>query len=252
MKSAFFLEICCDSIDSALAAEQGGAQRIELCSSLLEGGLTPSAGFIETVRASTSIALFVMIRPRGGDFCYSDAEFAAMRKDILAARSAGVDGLVFGLLNRDGHVDVARTAALVEAAGPLPVTFHRAFDLSADLDKSLEDVIRTGAQQILTSGGMPAALEGAKQIRRLVEAAGKRIKIMAGSGIHSKNAREVIAQTHVHEIHASAKVPVASPMRLQRNVPMGSARLDEYTRLVANEEEVRALAKILGDFEAAE
>jgi copper homeostasis protein len=250
--SAFCLEICCDSFDSALAAERGGAQRIEVCSSLLEGGLTPSAGFIGTVRASTSIALFVMIRPRGGDFCYSDAEFAAMRKDILTAKSMGVDGVVFGFLNRDGDVDVARTAAMVEVAGPLPVTFHRAFDLAADLDKSLEDVIRTGARRILTSGGTPAALEGANRIRRLVDAAGERIKVMAGSGINSKNAREVITQTHVHEIHASAKAPVASPMRLQRNVPMGSARNDEYVRFVANEEEVRALAKVLGDFEAAE
>jgi copper homeostasis protein len=245
MKTPFSLEICCDSIDSVLAAERGGAQRIELCSSLLEGGLTPSAGFIRTARANASIALFVMIRPRGGDFCYSDAEFAAMREDILIAKSSGADGLVLGLLNQDGAVDVARTAALVQLAAPLPVTFHRAFDLSADLDRSLEEVIQTGAQRILTSGGMALAPEGVKQIRRLVEIAGERIKIMAGSGINSKNAAEVIAQTGVHEIHASAKARVPGAMRYRRNVPMGSTGNDESARFIASEEEVRALAGVL-------
>jgi copper homeostasis protein len=251
MKRPFALEICCDSVDSVLAAERGGAQRIELCSSLLEGGLTPSAGFIRTVRENTSIALFVMIRPRGGDFCYSDAEFAAMREDISIAKASHLDGVVLGILNENGEVDMARTAALVELATPLPVTFHRAFDLSADLDESLEDVIKTGCRRILTSGGMRAAPEGAKQIRQLVNIAGERIRIMAGSGINSKNATEVIAQTGVHEIHASARAPVPSPMRLQRNVPMGSTGNAEYTRFVANEEEVRALAKILKNLESA-
>ncbi|HXJ94164.1 MAG TPA: copper homeostasis protein CutC [Terriglobia bacterium] len=251
MKSPFSLEICCDSIDSVLAAQRGGAQRIELCSSLLEGGLTPSAGFIRTARASTSIALFVMIRPRGGDFCNSDAEFAAMKEDISVAKSSGADGVVLGFLSIDGNVDVARTAALVQLAAPLPVTFHRAFDLTADLDRSLEDVIKTGAQRILTSGGTPVAPEGVRQIKRLVETAGERIRIMAGSGIHSKNVAEVIATTRVHEIHASAKAPVPSPMRFQRNVSMGSTANDEYTRFVANEAEVRALAGVLRDLEGA-
>jgi copper homeostasis protein len=251
MNSSFTLEICCDSIDSAIAAERGGAQRIELCSSLLEGGLTPSAGFIRTARTNTSISLFVMIRPRGGDFCYSDSEFAAMREDILVARSSGADGVVLGLLIEDGHIDIARTAALVELAAPLPVTFHRAFDLSADLGRSLEDVIKTGAQRILTSGGMSAAPEGAKQIRQLVEVAGDRIRIMAGSGLNSQNVAELIAQTGVAEIHASAKARVQSAMRFRRDVPMGSTGNEEYTRFVADEEEVRKLARVLRDYEAA-
>jgi copper homeostasis protein len=249
MTSDLSLEICCDSIESALAAQRGGAQRMELCSSLLEGGLTPSTGLIRTVRANTSIGLFAMIRPRGGDFCYSDAEFAAMKEDILVAKSSGADGLVLGLLDIDGHVDAARTAALVELARPLPVTFHRAFDLSVDLDRSLEDVVRSGCQRILTSGGMPTAPEGVKQIRKLVEAASGRIKIMAGSGINAKNAANVIAETGVREIHASAKARVQSPMRYQKNVPMGSTGSEEYTRLIANEQEVGALARILKDFE---
>jgi len=251
MNSQLALEICCDSIDSALAAERGGAQRIELCSSLLEGGLTPSVGFIRTVRANTSVALFVMIRPRGGDFCYTDDEFAAMQDDVSVAKSSGADGVVLGLLTEDGDIDVTRTAALLELAAPLPVTFHRAFDLSADLERSLEAVIRTGAQRILTSGGMPAALEGTEQIRQLVVAAGDRIKVMAGSGINSGNAAEVIAQTGVCEIHASAKAKVPSPMRFRKNVPMGSSEHNEYTRFVANEEEVIRLSKVLRDFEVA-
>jgi copper homeostasis protein len=251
MTSHLSLEICCDSIESVLAAQRGGAQRIELCSSLLEGGLTPSAGLIRTVRANTSIGLFVMIRPRGRDFCYSDAEFAAMKEDILVAKSSGADGMVLGLLDIDGHVDAARTAALVELARPLPVTFHRAFDLSADPDRSLEDVIRSGCQRILTSGGMPTALVGVTQIRKLVEAASGRIKIMAGSGVNSQNAAQVIEETGVHEIHASAKARMQSPMRFQKNVPMGSTGSEEYTRLIANEQEVRALAMVLRDFERA-
>lgn len=241
------LEICVDSIDSALAADRGGAHRIELCSSLLEGGLTPSAGVIRAVRQRVSLAVFVMIRPRGGDFLYSDAEFEAMKEDIRAAKSVGADGVVLGLLTELGRVDVVRTRELVELARPLETTFHRAFDLSDDLDQSLEDVIATGASRILTSGGAQTAPEGAEQIRKLVEAPRDRIIIMAGSGIQSRNLRQVLAATSVAEVHASAKAPVASAMRYQRNVAMGSGQQDEYTRQVADEEEVRALARVLAE-----
>jgi copper homeostasis protein len=241
------LEICADSIDSALAAAQGGAQRIELCASLLEGGLTPSAGFIRTVRDRVSIALFVMIRPRGGDFCYSAAEYLAMKEDIRIAQSLGADGVVLGLLDPDGRVDVARTRELVELARPLEVTFHRAFDVSADLERSLEDVILTGARRILTSGGAQTAPEGLDQISRLVQAAKDRIVIMAGSGINSRNLAEVIEVTGVTEVHASAKAPVAAPMGHAEGFspgrPFGS--LGGHTRLVASEPEVRALARIV-------
>jgi copper homeostasis protein len=241
------LEICVDSIDSALAADRGGAHRIELCSSLLEGGLTPTAGVMRAVRQRVTLAVFVMIRPRGGDFLYSDAELEAMEEDIRAAKSVGADGVVLGLLTELGRVDVARTRELVELARPLETTFHRAFDLSDDLDQSLEDVIATGASRILTSGGAQTAPEGAEQIRKLVEAARDRIVIMAGSGIQSRNLRQVLAATSVAEVHASAKAPVASAMRYQRNVAMGSGQQDEYTRQVADEEEVRALARVLAE-----
>jgi copper homeostasis protein len=239
------LEICADSIESALAAGRGGAHRIELCSSLLEGGLTPSAGVIAAVRDRTSLDIFVMIRPRGGDFLYSDAEFEAMKEDIRIAKSRSADGVVLGLLTEGGGVDVARTRGLVELAMPLETTFHRAFDLSADLDQSLENVIATGARRILTSGGAQTAPEGVEAIRRLVQAARGRIIIMAGSGIRSSNVRQVLAATGVQEAHASAKSPIASRMRYHKDVAMGSGQKEEYTRQVANEGEIRALAKIL-------
>ena len=239
------LEVCADSIDSALAARRGGAHRIELCASLLEGGLTPSAGLLRTVRGLVSIELFVMIRPRGGDFCYSEAEFLAMKEDIRTARSLAADGVVLGLLDPDGLVDVARTRELVELACPLAVTFHRAFDLSADLEKSLEDVIPTGASRILTSGGAQTAPEGLEQIRRLVQAARGRIAIMAGSGINSRNVVRVIEATGVTEVHASAKAPVPSAMRFQKNISMGPTGGGEYLRQAADPEEVKTLAMAL-------
>lgn len=239
------LEVCADSIDSALAARRGGAHRIELCASLLEGGLTPSAGLLRTVRGLVSIELFVMIRPRGGDFCYSEAEFLAMKEDIRTARSLAADGVVLGLLDPDGLVDVARTRELVELACPLAVTFHRAFDLSADLEKSLEDVIPTGTSRILTSGGAQTAPEGLEQIRRLVQAARGRIAIMAGSGINSRNVVRVIEATGVTEVHASAKAPVPSAMRFQKNISMGPTGGGEYLRQAADPEEVKTLAMAL-------
>lgn len=241
------LEICVDSIGSALAADRGGADRIELCASLLEGGLTPNAGMIRVVRERVRLAVFVMIRPRGGDFLYSDAEFESMKEDIRVAKSLGADGVVLGLLETDGRVDVARTRQLVELARPLETTFHRAFDLSVDLTEALENVIATGAARILTSGGAQTAPEGADQISQLVQASRGRITIMAGSGIKSGNLRQVLAATSVSEVHASAKASVVSAMKYQRNVAMGSGAKDEYTRGVADEQEVRTLGRILAE-----
>ena len=242
MSDRILIEVCVDSVASALAAERGGAGRVELCSDLLEGGVTPSAGLIELVRARTSIGLQVMIRPRGGDFCYTPEEFETMKRDIIAAKKLGASGVVVGILGADGSVDIERTRELVELARPLNVTFHRAFDMSADLFRALESICATGADRLLTSGGKKTALEAVQQIARLVEAARGRVAIMACGGINNQNAASIIEQTGVREIHVGLRSPVTSPM-LHRNLElsMGTVAGGEYQRFQVLEENVLSL-----------
>lgn len=242
MSDRVAVEICVDSVDSAVAAERAGADRVELCSSLGEGGVTPSAGLIELVRARITIGLQVMIRPRGGDFCYTPEEFETMKRDIVAAQKLGADGVVFGVLNADGSVDSLRTRQLVELARPLNVTFHRAFDMCANLFRALEDVCSTGADRILTSGGERTALLGAERIALLVREARGRVVIMAGAGINGENAANLVERTGVKEIHAGLRSSVPSPMT-HRNpgISMGRPAADEYARFQVAEESVRKL-----------
>ena len=174
------VEVCVDSVASALAAQRGGAQRIELCSDLLEGGVTPSLGLLAVVRSKVSIDVHPIIRPRPGDFCYSEAEFEIMRRDIELAKSERADGVVLGVLKSNGRVDVERTRQLVELAQPLSVTFHRAFDVSANLLEAFEDVCATGADRLLTSGGEQECLQGIDTVARLVHSSQGRISVMAG------------------------------------------------------------------------
>jgi copper homeostasis protein len=242
MNNEVILEVCVDSVDSAVAAERGGAHRVELCSNLLDGGVTPSAGLIATVRQTISIGLHVMIRPRGADFCYSENEFQIMRRDILMAKQLGADGVVLGILDLDGRVDTHRTKQLVDLASPLAVTYHRAFDMSCDLLASLRELQTIGVHCVLTSGGKQSAAEGSEILKRLVAASAGSIAIMAGGGIEDHNVSTLIRQTGVCAIHASLKFPVPSPMRYQNDkISMGSAKGHEYQRFVVHQQKVQKL-----------
>jgi copper homeostasis protein len=197
------LEISVESVDAASAAERGGASRIEFCGDLKIGGTTPKLELLRVIRERVRLPIFSMVRPRGGDFFYSETEFAAMQRDIDSAKDARMDGVVLGLLTEGGRIDVARTKLLVDLARPLPVTFHRAFDAcTGDLRGALEDVIETGARRLLTSGGKPTAPEALDLLGELVRIAGERLIVMPGSGLHARNIREAAAKTGAREFHA--------------------------------------------------
>lgn len=199
------VEICLDSVESAIIAEKNGADRVELCDNLFEGGTTPSYGTIKMARSSVKLGLQVIIRPRGGDFCYSDLEFEVMRADIEMCKSLGVDGVVLGILNPDGSVDINRTKQLVELASPLNVTFHRAFDMTNDPFKALENVISTGADRLLTSGQEASVIEGIPLIKDLIEKAGEKIIVMPGAGLTKRNLTYFLNATNASEIHLAAQ-----------------------------------------------
>jgi len=227
MKKLPLLEICVETLDAALAAERGGADRIELCGDLSVGGVTPSAALMRAVREQVRIPIFAMIRPRGGDFCYSDAEFEQMKKEIGVAKTGGMNGLVFGILRRDGTVDVARNAELVELAKPLPVTFHRAFDETPDLFVALEDVLGAGFARILTSGGAAAAEAGSAKLTELARRAGQRITILAGGGIHPENIAAIAGATHADEVHSGLSSMLPCPRTEHAKFEAAVRRLKE-------------------------
>jgi len=209
------LEICANSIGSALAAQNGGADRIELCENLNEGGTTPSYGTLFLTRQQVSIDLYALIRPRAGDFLYSNLEFEIMKLDIQTCKDLGYNGVVIGLLKPDGSIDIERTKSLVELASPMGVTFHRAFDSCNDPEKALEDVISCGCERILTSGLKNTAIEGVDTLSRLIEQAEGRIIIMPGSGVKSSNIKFLKELIPAKEWHASAKNNVVSQMNYQ-------------------------------------
>jgi copper homeostasis protein len=196
------VEAAVETLDSALAAERAGADRIELCDNLSDGGTTPGARLIAAVAERTRLPVFVLIRPRAGGFVYSDDEFDTMVRDIGLAVRLGIAGIVTGVLTPDGRVDATRMLTLVEAAAGLLVTFHRAIDSAVNLPAALEETIEAGASRVLTSGGAATALEGAELIGTLVDQARARITVVAGGGIREHNVRDVIARTGVREIHA--------------------------------------------------
>ncbi|MFT5366793.1 MAG: copper homeostasis protein [Candidatus Latescibacterota bacterium] len=235
-------EICVESLDGALAAQEAGAHRIELCSSLSEGGLTPSAGLIQHARKNIQLPIHIMIRPRRGDFCYSPAEFDTMKNDIAFAKEQGANGIVFGILTSNGTIDTQRTQALIEAARPLNPTFHRAFDLTRDPFEALETLIDLGIDRILTSGGTPSVDQGIETIQKLVEQSQNRIPIMPGGGIHEKNVASMIQKTNAKEIHFSGRIQTESPMQFRNEtMAFSSPTQSEYTHHITDANRIRAI-----------
>jgi copper homeostasis protein len=237
------LEIIGFNIESCIAAQQAGAHRIELCDNPSEGGTTPSYGFIKAAREKLSIELFVMIRPRGGDFLYSDDEFEIMKADIKVCKELGCDGIVIGVLNKDGSIDKKRCEELVVWAYPLGVTFHRAFDRTNDPFKALEDIIETGCERILTSGLQPKATDGIQIIKELIAQADDRIIIMPGSGVTSENIISLVENTGAVEFHSSASIHVESKMNYEN-----AAMNEKVKHIIANGEQVKKMAALLQNF----
>ena len=247
MKKGYTIEICAANIQSALAAEEGGASRIELVDNLFEGGTTPSYAAIKTAVELLTIDIMVMIRPRGSDFCYSDLEFEMMKKDILLCRELDVKGVVFGLLNSDGTVDTRRTRQLVEYARPLEVTFHRAFDVTPDPFDALEAIISCGVDRILTAGQQNIVPDGLELLVKVIQQAGDRIRIMPGSGIHEENIRSIRDATGANEFHLTARAPVESVMTFRKkNIFMGGLpEIPEYKIFISNAERIRKVVTLV-------
>jgi copper homeostasis protein len=209
MQNRHILEISVESVDAATAAERGGADRIEICGDLSVGGVTPAANLMMGTRANVQVPIFAMIRPRGGDFLYSKEEFAEMRQSIQRTKQFQMDGVILGILTADFRIDVERTQELVALAAPMEVTFHRAFDECWDLRQGIENVIKTGATRLLTSGGKRTAPEALGVLEELIRIAGERLIVMPGSGLHAGNIRETVAQTGAREFHAGLSSVVA-------------------------------------------
>jgi copper homeostasis protein len=240
------VEACVDSVASAVAAERGGARRLELCDNLHDGGTTPSAGMISAVKAAVGIPVFVIVRPRGGGFVYAEHELGVMRLDIEAARLLGADGVAAGVLTPAHMIDEESLRLLLEAAGELPMTFHRAFDVVHDQGRGLESLMRLGVARVLTSGGARTAIDGAASIAALVRRGGPQIAVMAGGGVREETVQELVHRTGVQEVHVRgarvARFPTQGPgdaLRLRKPFPddesaweeTDEARIREFVRL---------------------
>ena len=243
----FRLEICVDNVESAIIAQDAGADRVELCNNLPEGGTTPGYGTISYARKNIDILLHILIRPRGGDFLYTGLEYDIMRRDIEICGECGADGVVLGILKSDGEIDVERTANLAELARPMSVTFHRAFDMCADPEKGLEDVITTGANRLLTSGQKNRAEEGTELINQLILQADARIIIMPGSGINESNIASIASNTGAEEFHLTGRKVMESEMIFRRqNIAMGGLPgISEFSRRVADPYMISNIINIL-------
>lgn len=235
-------ELCAETLQACLAAREGGADRIELCSALSEDGLTPSHALIHAAVQQSGLPVYVLLRPRAGDFFYTTDEFSLMREDLLHARELGARGFALGLLYANGMVDLERTRELVELAAPLEVTFHRAFDLTPSLDAALEDVIAAGCRRVLTSGGEPDVVAGADHLATLMERAAGRIIVAAGGGLHVDNAGLVARTTHLGHFHGSVR------RRAERVSAAGVSEVLQSTtgaQYTVDPSDVRAMIKAL-------
>jgi len=249
-KTQITLEVCANSVSSALAAQEGGAVRVELCENLHEGGTTPSYGQILLARKLLHIKLYVLIRPRPGDFLYTDTEFEIMKADVQHCVDSGCDGVVIGILNADGTIDKTRCAELISLAHSkgLGVTFHRAFDMCADMDQALEEIIELRCERILTSGGKSTAIEGSPTIAHLISKAAGRIIIMPGAGINQHNVADLVHYTGAKEVHSSARGKVKSQMAWRNDhIIMGDGDMDEFSFDVSDAEKVRAIIKLANE-----
>ena len=246
MEESIKIEICLDSVESVIIAERAGADRVELCSDLFEGGLTPTVGTFLLAKERTNIPINVMIRPRSGDFCYSDIEFEVMKKEALFFKENGADALVFGILTPDGEIDKIRTKELIDIARPLPVTFHRAFDMTRDAFRSLDTLLSLGVERVLTSGLEATVLEGADTLRALVERAGERMIVMPGSGINERNFNKIKNLIGAKEYHMGLSSSIPSKMAFHPgHVYMGGLlRQNEFTISRAGEERIRSVVSM--------
>jgi copper homeostasis protein len=238
------LEICCGSIDDAIEAEKGGADRVELCSALFLGGLTPSLGTIQEAKRRLKIPVVVMVRPRAGGFAYSEAEMASMERDVEAAVEAGADGIVFGILQADGRIDLARCRRIRQLIGERQAVFHRAFDVTPDPYEALEQLVDLRITRVLTSGQKDSVPEGVELIRKLIERAGERIEILPGGGIQSWNVKEMIEKTGCRQVHLTAwKMVSDSSTQARPGITFGGALHPAEDRFqMTDAEMVRRLA----------
>jgi copper homeostasis protein len=243
----FRLEICVDSVESAVNAQNAGADRVELCSNLMEGGTTPSFGTIVSARDKLTIGLHVIIRPRGGDFLYTNTEYDIMKLDIEKCGECGVDGIVIGILKPDGAIDTERTAKLIKQAHPMSVTFHRAFDMCSDPVRGLEDIISAGASRLLTSGQKDIVPDGVELIKNLVRQSGNRIIVMPGSGLDESNIASMAKVTGASEFHLTGRKIVNSKMIFRREgIAMGGAPdIPEFSRKITDPERIKKIINIL-------
>ncbi|MCX2574463.1 copper homeostasis protein CutC [Pedobacter sandarakinus] len=239
------LEICANGYESAWIAQQGGATRVELCNNLAEGGTTPSYAQISLTKKHLNIEVWPIIRPRGGDFLYNDLELNLMKEDIKICKSLNCDGIVIGLLRQDGTIDIEGCKILIDLASPLPVAFHRAFDMTNDMEQALEDLISLGIVRVLSSGGETSALAGVDKLARLIEKAKGRIAVMPGAGINANNIKIIMKNTGAMNFHASAKDFVPSKMRYRNTSTKMGTVTDEYQHELTSLEQVKAIVEAI-------